>query len=193
MGLGVRGKLFRGKFWSLWLPWDAELAGDFDGGADGVFVETVAEITAAKPEAVFAVHGGESGLGGEGIKIVEGVGERGGVNDFIRIDGAVLIEGHEVGGFARDALELIHVVGDGDGAGVYIAGGANKIPGGPEFFVFWKLGGVGVKGYGVVLITPWAEATGFLRGGVLEECEGLVGMGGDDGLVKFLLGAIGEA
>lgn len=155
-------------------------------------MKTVAEITATEPETVLAIHGGETRLGGEGIEIVEGVGERGGVDDCIRIDEVVLIEGDEVGGVAGDVLKLVHVVGDRDGAGVLIAGGANKIPCGPEFFVFGELGGVGVQGDGVVLITPWAEAAGFLGGGVLEEGEGLVGVGGDDGLVEFVSGAVRE-
>ena len=115
------------------------MAGDFDGGADGVLVKTVAEITATEPETVVAVHGGKAGLSGEGFKIVEGVGEGCGVDDFIRIDGVVLIEGHEIGGSAGDALKLVHVVGDGDRAGVLIARGANEIPCGPEFFIFGKL------------------------------------------------------
>lgn len=155
-------------------------------------MEAVAEVAAAEPEAILAVHGGETGLGGEGIKIVEGVGESGGVDYFIRINGVVLIECDKVGGVAGDALELIHVVGDGDGAGVVITRGADEIPCGPEFFVFGELGGVGVQGDGIVLITPWAEASGFLGGGVLEEGEGLVGVGGNNGLVEFVPGAVGE-
>lgn len=168
------------------------MAGDCDGGTDGVFVETVAEVTAAKPEAVFAVHCGESVLGGEGIKIVEGMGEGGGVDDFIGIDGAVLIEGDEVGRFAGDALELIHVVGNGDGAGIGIPVGAHKVPCGPELFVLGELVGVGMEGDGVVLIAPGGEAAGFLGGGVLKEGEGLIGVGGNDGVVKLVLGTVGE-
>mgnify|MGYP007106197261 CR=1 FL=1 len=150
------------------------------GGADGIFMEAVAEVASAKPGALFSVDGGEVGLGGDGFAGINGVGvvEGGDVMGFGNGTGG--IEGDAVGGGGVEPLKAVHVVGDGYRSGGVGAGVLDVIPGGPSAGVGGKEGGVGVEDGMVGLVTPGTEEIGFLRGGIGEEAKGLVGVGGED-------------
>lgn len=166
-----------------------------DGAEEGVFMEAVAEIATGEKGVGGARCGGvESGkfsLGSGGAETEERVGVIDRLDDFCRVDAVGAVDGNEILLAVAYALKGVHpVVGGGLDAAV---GGAQElvVPARPGPAGFGHDGGVGVEGGDVGLIVEFAKQAGFGRGGVDEEAQGLVAVGGDDDLVEGVGGAAG--
>ena len=124
------------------------------------------------------------GLRGDARGGEDGVGVVDRADDLRRVDRLGAVQGDTEVAVGVEALQVVHVVGDGAqrlGLAQQV-----KVPRRARAAAAREQGGVGVQHRLVVLVGDRAEHLALAPGGVAQQRERLVGVGGDHDLVEAL-------
>ena len=114
-------------------------------------------------------------------------------HDGGRVNGLQRVERDHHGLGKRDALQPVEQIVQAHPRRLaFAAGGAFVVPRGPSFRVGGQDTGVGVQHGAVVLVADGTQQAALIGAGLAQQAQRLIGVGGDDHLVKALGMAVGD-
>ena len=155
-------------------------------------MEAVTRPRAAEPGVVLALQRGHLLLRGNGAQVEHGVGVFVLTNDLARVDVAHRVERHHHGLGKRQGLQLVEQVVQAHACALAVGLlGALVVPGGPGSAALRQHRGVGVQHGAVGLVADGAQHLTFLRRGLRQQRQGLVGMRSQHHMVEMLGALVG--
>ena len=158
-----------------------------------VFVKAITRPGAGIPGVLLALQQGQTLLRLDGTQVKHRVGIVVLAHDRGRVDGLQRVERDHHGLLKRDALQTVEQIVQAHPRGLALAaGGAFVVPRGPGLGVGGQHAGIGVQHGAVVLVADRPQQAPLVSAGLTQQTQRLVGVGGDDHLVKAFGMAIGD-